>query len=457
MNLALFPAFLAAGIARFGRILRRLGGIGLLLPLCACAASQAVLPPSTSLSAESLYASLYPFYAEICALGALKKKPGFGAEVSSGIGGHAVFYLNGVCRKPDSAYPVLILCEGTPGKEGVDGVGLSVNAHYANANWVAVEGRNFFFEGGMEPGQPLTREAYAAVLKEAKAKKIYDSVTFHDEVFKDMPPGFSEQDFKYEVSAATDFALAFGRNRYCGRVPMNRTQTIAMIEYLNSLNEPYRSGKASFDWSLTADNCAEMNHNTLAAALIWDLWEGGHSFLTAYFSFPVPKNEFVNLVRRTNDMEIDDLEAVWRDPSARRLLLEEGRLPTGPGAIIDLGRVIPENDVYETESPIIFYEIPIVGRYTEHFDTILTERRYYDLRENLGYFASLYERIRKARQPLDAHLQRIGSDPKERKDFSAFYRRYYAYVDKESVAVQQTKAQLEKTLPERGTLTANAL
>src|SRR5579859_1753373 len=80
---------------------------------------------------EAAYRALFPYYAEICAVSQLGKKPGFGAEISSGIGGHAVLYLNGVCRKPDSAYPVLALCGET--RSTADGVGLSVNAHYRNA------------------------------------------------------------------------------------------------------------------------------------------------------------------------------------------------------------------------------------------------------------------------------------------------------------------------------------
>ena len=55
---------------------------------------------------------------------------------------------------------VLALCDETG--DAADGVGLSVNAHYRNAEWVATEGRDFFFDGGLKPGQPLTRAAYRA-------------------------------------------------------------------------------------------------------------------------------------------------------------------------------------------------------------------------------------------------------------------------------------------------------
>ena len=105
----------------------------------ACTTGAFTEPPSTTMSEEAVYRSLYPFYAEICAVSQLGKKPGFGADIYSGFGGHAVLYLNGVCRKKDVDYPVLVMCDETGNPS--DGVGLSVNAHYQNANWIATEGR----------------------------------------------------------------------------------------------------------------------------------------------------------------------------------------------------------------------------------------------------------------------------------------------------------------------------
>ena len=112
--------------------------------------------------------------------------------ISSGIGGHAVFYLNGVCRVDDSHYPVIRLCdESTPAAER--GVGISVNAHYKNANWIATPGREFFFHGGLAPGEPVTRAAYQRTQDRAKAMGILDGIEFHDGVFEDAPPKMSRR------------------------------------------------------------------------------------------------------------------------------------------------------------------------------------------------------------------------------------------------------------------------
>ena len=97
--------------------------------------------------ANVAYDRLYPYHAELCALSELRKKPGFGVPVRSGMGGHCLLYLNGV-RRDRTAYPTLRVC--APGDSPArHGVGISVNSHYKNANWVAAEGREFLWRGGL--------------------------------------------------------------------------------------------------------------------------------------------------------------------------------------------------------------------------------------------------------------------------------------------------------------------
>ncbi len=111
---------------------------------------------------EASYNSLYPWYAEFCAVSEISKKPGFGAEiVPGGPGGHSILYLNGVCRDQDAHYPVVALCGPGDPKPG-QGVGLSVNDHYANANWIATEGRDFVMHGDLAPGEPVDKSQLSA-------------------------------------------------------------------------------------------------------------------------------------------------------------------------------------------------------------------------------------------------------------------------------------------------------
>src|SRR5689334_13985024 len=83
--------------------------LGAATALAAC--STAHVDTGVTAAAEQAYESLYPYYAELCAVSELKKKPGFGAEISSGMGGHSVLYLNGVCRDSQAGYPTIRLCD----------------------------------------------------------------------------------------------------------------------------------------------------------------------------------------------------------------------------------------------------------------------------------------------------------------------------------------------------------
>ena len=313
-----------------------------------------------------------------------------------------------------------------------DGVGLSVNAHYASAVWVAAEGREFFYNGNLRRGQSLTREGYLQLQEQAKAKKIYDAVDFHDEALETVPPTFNRTEGKYEVSVATDYAIAFGRNRYCARVPVDRPQMLRIVDYLNDLNKPYKDHEKVFDWNVLTHNCSHVNHNALAAAGLWNEWPMDRSLIVSAFDFPVPKNEFVNLMQRTNDLPIDDLEAVYDDVDTRRMLLEYGRLPTQPGAIADLGKIAAPNELYDTESRIIFYDDPITGRYERRFEKMMSDPRYFRIGDNLAHFATLYGTIQSERKPLDWYLRKRKSASRQDQDaFSLFYEKYYDYIGRQ--------------------------
>ena len=366
---------------------------GRLLPLLAaaalnaCAADQFERPGADD---EAAYAAAHPYYAEYCAVSQIKKKPGFGADIRGGIGGHSVFYLNGACRVDGAGYPVLRVCDGG-GSTPPDGVGLSMNAHFSNAKWVATPGREFFFHGGLAPAAPVTRAAYAAVQARAKRLGIYDGVTFHEEVFDAMPKGWAREDWRYEMSVATDYALSLGRGRFCARVPVDRPAMARMVAFLNAENEPYRRGDAVFRWSVFRDNCIHLAHNALAAAGLWDEWRTHRPLLVAMFDFPVPKNEFVNLMRRTNDqlpLRMADL-----DGAARQSLARFGTLPTAPGGLAEARPPQRPNEVYDTDVGLIFYDEPNFGPYQRWFDAIWREPRYWDATANLQRFRTVYQRI----------------------------------------------------------------
>jgi hypothetical protein len=384
------------------------------------------LPPND----EAAYTALDPYYVEFCALSEIQKKPGYGADIRGGVGGHSTIYLNGACRVGD-LYPEIAVCPTDP---AANGVGLSVNSHFANANWVAIPGRDFFYHGNLKPNEPLTRAVYDATKAHAKRLGIYDAIHFHDVVFQDMPPGYARDAYKYEVSIGTDYAIGYARDRYCARVPVSAAQMAKITDYLNGLNRPYRDGKAIYEWSVLNDNCIHVAHNALASIGFWPIWPTHRFILAAAFDFPVPKNEFVNIMRRANDMPVEDLLALWDDKPARRALLDDMGIPSRPGSIATFESVTQDNPLYNTDLQLIFYDDPVFGPYEGWYRKIAAEPRYTGLRDNLQHFNALYARIESNRQPLEWWLTSHPTLRRER-DFPAFYHDYYTQIEDSAASI----------------------
>jgi hypothetical protein len=376
---------------------------------------------ATAAADNALCDRFYPYYAELCALSEIRKKPGFGAEFRSGFGGHSLLYLSGVCRDQSVGYPTLKLCDPDTPPERC-GVGVSVNSHYRNANWVAAEGRDFVFRGLLAPDEPLTRAVYERTQRHAKETGVLDGVEFHEALFRDKPAGMSKRDYMYDISVATDYAARFGRDVYRARVPLDRTRMGSVVDFLNGLNAPYRDGTKQYRWRIVNDNCSHVAHNALAAAGVWRPWPTGQFFAIAAFNFPVPKNELVDLALRTNDLPIENPELLYGDVVARRLLLEHNALPAVPGALVQAERAIQDNAVYDTAKlRLIFYDNHFWGKYRGRFARIFGDPRYFDLRANLRHFQARYataQRNRRAARP--------GASDADRARFDAAYDRAIA-------------------------------
>lgn len=360
---------------------------------------------------DALYGQIFPYYAELSALTEIKKKPGFGVALDSGIGGHSLLYLHGVRRVREAGYPVLALCDA--GDAPNQGVGLSVNAHYRNANWVAADGPDFLWRGALQPGESVNRDAYHRTQEVAKSLGILDGIEFHDHFFKSRPAGISVRDYMYELSIATDYAARFGRDIYRARVPLNRARMAVVVDYLNALNAPYRAGERIFHWKVMNNNCAHMAHNALAEAGIWAPWPTGQFAGFAAFKFPVPKNEFVDLVLRTNDLPLAAPDVLYQDKAARRAVLGLGVLPTAPGALARFEPAVGASEIYDVENlRVIFFDNPFWGPYRGRLKRILSTPRYLDLSENFAYFEKTYTTA----------LEHMQTPPGGRDEFYAQYR-----------------------------------
>jgi hypothetical protein len=401
------------GFARWARI------AAALLGLTGCARADFAYTPDAAAQVAAVQDS---FYFEYCAGSDIRMNPGFPPDISGGAGGHAAFFLNGACRDPAVAYPTLRLCDELP-PDTVQGAGVSMDANFSNANWTVTPGHDFFYNGGVPPGEPLTAERYRLVQHTAEQIGVLRGIVFQPALFADKPAGMSDEDYRYNLSIGTEYGLTLARGLYCARVPLSRAQMAAMVDYLNAKNALYRNGPRHFDGSVFQDNCVHLSHNTLAVAAVWKDWPTDQFWPFAVLSFPVPKNDFVNQMRRTNDTPMADLAALYDDPAARRLLLDFGRLPSEPGALATAYPPHKPNAVFRSDVALMFYDDPPIGSYQRWFDAIFSQPRYTDPAANLRYFSTLYASLEANRLPLAAWDARL--PPAEQPAFAVFYARYY--------------------------------
>jgi len=335
------------------------------------------------------YEDFYPYYAELSALSELRKNAGFGVPLASGVGGHALLYLNGIRVDRTAGYPVIRLCteDEDPAEHGA---GIAVNSHYSNANWIATEGREFLWRGALAPGERMTHAAYERTQEMAKASGILDGVIFHKEFFRDKPAGMSDRDCMYELSIATDYGVQFGRESFRARVPLDRVRMGAMVDYLNAINAPYRAGKI-FKWNIFNNNCVHVIHNAFATTGLWAPRKIGAFIPFAVWGFPVPKNAFVDVMRRASDLPLEDAQALYEDEHIRRSLPATGLLPTAPGALLSIVPPVTDNDVYNVDGlKLIFFDSVLWGSYRGHLKRLAAAPHNTDLHENFRHFAARY-------------------------------------------------------------------
>ena len=135
---------------KIGYTLFMLVGLAMVLATGCTPLRREVIPTT---QAEPVYDQLYPYYVELCTVSQIRAK----FAQHGGSPGHAVMYLKGVCRNTATEYPTIEVCDS----EAVDlsdpetGVGISVNKHLNNVNWIAVPGKQLFYRGNLEEDQLL--------------------------------------------------------------------------------------------------------------------------------------------------------------------------------------------------------------------------------------------------------------------------------------------------------------
>jgi hypothetical protein len=303
-----------------------------------------VPPPGDTVPGLS-YDTLFPYYLEYAAMTRIHRV----GEEPGGRHGHAAFYLKGVERVAGAAYPQLQLAPADADLSDPDtGVGVSVNKVLRNVNWVAFDGMDLFYNGGLGPGDAVDAEAVTRAIERVADAGVFGGVEFHG---GDAGPAALER------SIGTDFALRFGRDVACVRVPLTRDVMGEIVAYLNAMNSRYAGDPdLDFVWDGVEDNCTHLAVNALARVSGRRELKTHAGPVMRLFNLAIPANVLVDLARAGN-----------RDPARAPDAAESGTLARyqwmlrQPGVMVRfLPRFRDRNRIWEGEFDMYTMERPVV-------------------------------------------------------------------------------------------------
>lgn len=397
--------------------------------------------PALAQDASDVYSKLFPYSAEIC-MGTQTRYIG---HAEGAITGHSTLYIHGACVDRNYKYPQLKLCD--PSK----GAGVSVNIALKNVNWIAVEGRDFFFYGNQPDEKPFDQRAYENVISKAIAAGTYSDIQAQSKYSRDPeanPDKLPDESFFPRFAFGSDFAMALTRNVYCSRIPLSRAEIATAIDKLNRLNRHYSAEGNAYNWDLFKNNCAHLTHNVLAAAGFWESLMTEAALPVELLNIAVPLNEVVDAEVRGNDLPLENPRALYNDPIVRKAVLEGKRISTRPGVLFEaLPQHLLGNSVY-AESPQMGFmlDMPIFAPAKQKMNQILFENRYVQLKANLINFKQRYERAIKNRKPIEdwveSHDENWGI-PSAEPEFESFYSKYYEYLERELEFVNSALKQVQ--------------
>ena len=383
---------------------------------------------------DTAYEKLFPYYVELCAASQFRSKV---TGEGGGPAGHAILYIKGACKDDDAPFPQLRRCRGiaTDLNDPEHGAGVSVNQLFRNVNWVATPSYVLVFQGGLAPGERLTRARFEAVEQAAIDKGIYNGVAFHR--FPDASSDTSLRDFLERAGIGTDFALQFARTVFCARLPVTERMLDPIIAFLNDKNREYAEGEADYDWSAWADNCSHTMRNALAAANIWSPLSVRTTKIRQIFNLAVPANEFVNLAELMTQGNIDDYRDILRDGPRRDAFHEFDWLPTRQGALLKTLPVHDPNDLYETTFRLFTLQSPFLRGKTQRAIGLLSEERNVDLVTNLRYFEKKYGAILVQHDELRDSMASVRGTK-----FRRVESLYYDYIESQKAEVSSMLARI---------------
>jgi hypothetical protein len=399
-----------------------------LINVIACVPRVAMRAPIGSADSEAAltaYEKVFPIYGEFCAHTQIKKKEGHGRAVTGNEFGHGGLYLKGACTDLTAGYPLLRECK--PGEDQT-GAGISTDYAYQSVSWIASPDRHFFYWGDLQPGEKFTWERDLEISSKVISQGMFTGVTPSETALKKKPADAPLQAFMLDDNFGTDYALNLARASACVRVPLSREMLARMIDFLNRLNRSAHAAGNPF--SGFGNNCVHTWHNALAEVGFWAPIKTNRPFPLDLFDLAVPFNQVVDLIERTGEIPLEDPVALFDDERVREMLLKWGRLPAGPGILLEEHAIFADNEVFQTDAtPALLDPLGLDGK-AKAYERALADPGLIGLKENLIQWRARLTKIQAARE------QRKDSALPRNFEFRAFLAAYDRWVDERLAGIK---------------------
>ena len=313
-----------------------------------------------------------------------------------------------------------------------------------NTRYVAIDGKDFMFHGNLKADEVLNEETFNRSVMVVAQSGSTKGIKLHPDAQAGKPEGMSEEEYIARVGADTDYALQFGRESTCVRIPMNDAQMRAEVDKINEMNEPFVSGRKVYNWTGLSDSCVDFTHNVLAAAGIRSAVSTGSSLLRQTFDFmslhfQVPSNDVLAQAEFVSKFtNVKSAEEIYQNDDQREAFLKFGKLPQTGGAVMErVPMHLNGNDLYLPANGAMMLDIPILKPRHHKLEKMLTDPLTADIVTSLVAYQAQLQRVKSERKPIATD-----ADP----EFAGFAAKYNQWIDE---AIHEVDEKLSIISPER--------
>jgi len=320
-------------------------------------------------------------------------------------------------------------------------------------------------DGNLDDSSVLDEDLLKKIATQAQTLGIFKNIEYHTESYAREGGVFTREGSKQEspndpiilmpeddfatLNIDTHYALKFGRSVFCSRIPVPKRLFEKAMDFYNGLNDKYAlknypSGipnptYRNYRYDLYRNSCTHPVVNVLAAMGIGEPLKVDAIPPEWYFNIAVPALSFADPVLSFNDA--DKLRSplfIYRHPLFSKIFNEYNWIPIRQGGVVEY--------ITHKENQVYFLSRNMSTR-REDLDLfeLIKRPELTDVRQNLIYFQTAYERILSEKMSLKQILQQneIAFSWKDRKEFPEFYGRYYKYIEAQLADVNSRLSSLK--------------